>query len=388
MTRTTPKPAPLPGRRAARTPPLRATMRAAILVAAVAIAPAPARAEGGPAATGSAPTPASGTTAAPAAPAPPAAATGWSLRGFVDRILGRDGLPEGITRTNGRIEAERVEIAAKVAGKVALVAVEEGDTVDAGAIVARIDDAELKARLAGAQAMVRRAERARAEAEAAIAQRDSELVLAQQEYDRARILAERGSGTVQAVDQRQGALKVAEATKTAALASLAAAEAEIDAANADVATLQSQLADTVLTAPRRGRIEYKLVQTGEVVAAGAPVATLLDLTDVYMTIFLPASAAGRLALGDEARIVLDPIPQYVIPARVTFVAAEAQFTPKAVETDEEREKLMFRVKLRIDPALLARYEAQVKTGLRGVGYVRAGPSIAWPASLAVKLPER
>lgn len=81
----------------------------------------------------------------------------------------------------------------------------------------------------------------------------------------------------------------------------------------------------MLNASRRGRVQYKLAQDGEVMAAGARVAVPLDRADVYMTVFLPAREAGRLASGDEARLVLDPVPQYVIPARVSFVATEAQF---------------------------------------------------------------
>ena len=80
------------------------------------------------------------------------------------------------------------------------------------------------------------------------------------------------------------------------------------------------------------------------------------------------------------------LPGYVFPAKVTFVATEAQFTPKTVETAEEREKLMFRVKLTIAPELRKRYENQVKTGVRGIGYVRTERDAAWPDSLAVKLP--
>jgi HlyD family secretion protein len=157
-------------------------------------------------------------------------------------------------------------------------------------------------------------------------------------------------------------------------------------AQAEIVRIESLIADTVLKAPVSGRVQYRLAQPGEVLAAGAPVLTLLDLTDVYMTVFLPASAAGPLALGSEARLILDPVPQYVIPATVSFVASEAQFTPKSVETAEERDKLMFRVKLSIAPALLKQYEKQVKTGVRGVAYVRVGQEAAWPDNLAVKLP--
>ncbi len=120
--------------------------------------------------------------------------------------------------------------------------------------------------------------------------------------------------------------------------------------------------------------------------AGGRVATLLDLGDVYMTVFLPAADAGTLPIGAEARLVLDPIPQFTIPAAVSFVAPEAQFTPKTVETHDERADLMFRVKLQISPLLLKQHEQQVKTGVRGVAYVRVRQAAAWPDGLAVKLP--
>jgi HlyD family secretion protein len=105
-----------------------------------------------------------------------------------------------------------------------------------------------------------------------------------------------------------------------------------------------------------------------------------------MTIFLPTAHAGRVTVGTEARIVLDAAPQFVIPATVSFVAARAQFTPKDVETRSEREKMMFRVKVRIDPELLIKYREQVKTGLPGVAYVRLDVNAAWPESLLVKMP--
>jgi HlyD family secretion protein len=105
-----------------------------------------------------------------------------------------------------------------------------------------------------------------------------------------------------------------------------------------------------------------------------------------MVIFLPETVVGRVALGAQARIVLDAAPEYVVPARVSFVAARAQFTPKQVETRDAREKLSFRVKLRIDPELLRRYEPLVKTGVPGVAYVRLDPETPWPAYLEPKLP--
>jgi HlyD family secretion protein len=114
---------------------------------------------------------------------------------------------------------------------------------------------------------------------------------------------------------------------------------------------------------------------------------VIDLSDVYMTFFLPERAAGKVALGTEVRLVLDAAPEYVIPAEVSFVASVAQFTPKTVETADERQKLMFRVRARIDPVLLKKHLARVKTGLPGVGWVRLDPEVPWPPNLTIKVPE-
>jgi len=295
-------------------------------------------------------------------------------------------LPPGIAKANGRLEAEQVQIATKYAGRIADVLAREGDMVDRGQIVARMDTVELEAQLAAAEADVQKAEHEKVQAEALIAQRESERTFAEQELARAKTLFERGHGTAEKLDQRRNEMKTALAAYDAAVASLEAARASILAGQAEVARLESQIDDSTLIAPARGRIQYKLAQPEEVLDAGGRVFTLLDLSEVYLTIFVPARVAGPLAIGDEARVILDPIPGYVFPANITFVATEAQFTPKTVETAEEREKLMFRIKLTIDPALRGRYENQVKTGLRGVGFVRTDPHTPWPDNLTVKLP--
>jgi HlyD family secretion protein len=295
-------------------------------------------------------------------------------------------LPPGIAKTNGRLEAEQAEIATKFPGRIAVVFVKEGDMVKPGDVLARMDTAELEAQLQAAEAQVRKAEHEKIQSEALIAQRISERTFAGQELQRTATLVEKGWSTRELLDQRQSQLKVAQAAYDTAVASVDAAKAQIAAGQAEVARLKSQIKDSMLVAPAGGRIQYKLAQPGEVLSAGGRVLTLLDLSDVYMTIFVPARVAGPLAVGDEARVTLDPLPGYVFPAKVTFVATEAQFTPKTVETAEEREKLMFRVKLTINPELRARYENQVKTGIRGIGFVRADKNVAWPDSLAVKLP--
>ena len=305
---------------------------------------------------------------------------------LINRLRGRD-MPEGIVKSNGRLEATQVDVAAKYAGRLATVTKDEGDEVTAGEVVATISSPETEAQLRQAQAQVVKAKQALAEALALIDQRKSDLEFFKTDYERGVFLLEHGNIPKQTVDQRRNKFEAADAGLVAANDQRDQAEAAIKAALADVERLQAILVDLVLVSPRSGRVQYRLARAGEVVAAGQRVLTILDLKDVYMTLYLPANVAGQLTLGDEARLILDPVPQYVGPATISFVATEAQFTPKSVETAEEREKLMFRVKLQLDPQLLEKYHRQVKTGVRGLGFVRTDPKIAWPPELVVKLPE-
>ena len=305
---------------------------------------------------------------------------------LINRLRGRD-MPEGIVKTNGRIEATQVDVAAKYSGRLATVTKDEGDEVTAGDVVATISSPETEAQLRAAQAQVIKAKQALAETIALIAQRKSDLDFARTDYERGKPLLEHGTITQQTMDLRRNKFEAADAALVATSRQRDQAEAAIRAAEADVERLQSILVDLVLVSPRSGRVQYRLARAGEVVSAGQRVLTILDLKDVYMTVYLSADVAGQLTLGDEARIILDPLPQYVFPASISFVATDAQFTPKSVETAEERQKLMFRVKLQGDPAVLDKYHRAVKTGVRGLGFVRTDPKVAWPAELAVKLPQ-
>ncbi|OSQ47901.1 HlyD family secretion protein [Thalassospira alkalitolerans] len=298
----------------------------------------------------------------------------------------QDTLPDYITSGNGRIEAEEVHVATKYAGRVAQVDVEEGDFVTKGQVLARMDTAELEATQAKARADVAQAYQKVAQAKAEIVQRESQLKFAQSQLERANTLVKNNNISREAVDQRRSERDIAESALVASKAGLTAAERGVEAADAEVSRLQIQIDDSALTAPRSGRVQYRLAEPGEVLASGGRVVTLIDLTDVYMTIFLPTNAAGATFVGNEARIVLDAAPEFVIPASVSFVSADAQFTPREVETRSEREKLMFRAKIRIDHKLLTQHIEKVKTGLPGVAYVMQGGSTQWPESLSVALP--
>jgi len=305
-----------------------------------------------------------------------------SLPGAVRVFLGRDRLPEDIIGLNGRIEATEIDVAAKLPGRVAEVLAREGDSVEAGSILARMDTASLEAQLRQVRAELRRAEEEREYARALVTQRESERRYAERELQRLQDLVRRKHVSEDQVDQARTQAETAAAALRAAEIKVVETGAAIEAAAAQMERIQVDIADSALRAPRRGRVLYRLAEPGEVLGAGGKVLTLLDLADVYMVVFLPETAAGRVAIGAEARILLDAAPGGVIPARVSFVAARAQFTPKQVETHTEREKLVFRAKARIDPELLARHEPWVKTGLPGVAYLRLDPDVPWPDWLA------
>ncbi len=321
------------------------------------------------------------------------------------------GLPPGFAAGNGRIEAVEIDVAAKVPGRVKSISAQEGDFVTAGQIVATMDTAALDAQLREGEAQLARArigvdialkqviqrEAQRRAAEAVMAQRRAERDAAMKRLSRTERLAKKGMASLQVLDDDRARFEGAAAALGAARAEAAAADAaiataqsqvvaarsEVDAVGATIQRIKVDIDDSFLRAPRDGRVQYRVAQPGEVVAAGATILNMVDLSDVTMTFFLPTADAGRVALGAQARIVLDAAPRMVIPATISYVADVAQFTPKTVETAEERQKLMFRVKARIPADLLKAHIREVKTGLPGMIYVRLDPKAPWPDDLRV-----
>lgn len=252
--------------------------------------------------------------------------------------------------------------------------------VHAGQVLARIDVRDLQAQLAQAQAQVAQAEQLVAQGAADLVQMGSQLKLSVQELDRARTLAGQGYETRQVLDQRQSAFNVAVAGYRGTEAKIAAATAGVQSATHNAALIQVHIDDNTLVAPKDGPILYRLANLGEVLPAGGKVFTMLDVTYVYMDVFLPTQTAGRVRIGAEASIVLDAFPTKPIRASVSFLASRNEFTPKTVETQSERDKLMFRVRVRIDPALLHAHEAEVRSGLPGLAYIRLDDT-PWPAAV-------
>ncbi|WP_321915720.1 MULTISPECIES: HlyD family secretion protein [unclassified Paraburkholderia] len=291
-------------------------------------------------------------------------------------------LPANIAHANGRLEMTRVDVAVKYGGRIVALPVHEGDLLAAGAIVAREDDAELRAQLDAARATRERAtatrQRASDEADASTAQ----VRLARLEWTQASNLF--ASGQVSGVERerRQYALDGAQAAQDAARAAQGEASAAIAEADAQIARLQAVIDETIIRAPLAGRVEYRVVEVGTVLPAGGRVVSMLNPEDIYFTTFLPGQQAGRLSIGEEARIVLDAFPGEPIPATVGYVAGEAQFTPKYVETQGERAKLMYRVKLQLPLEVASRLAPRLKGGMTGEGYVRLDASQPWPPALA------
>ena len=299
----------------------------------------------------------------------------------------QEGLPAGFVQGNGRIEAEQVEIAPTIAGRVERVLAAEGSLVASGDVLVEMDTDELSATLDRAKAEVALARQAKAEAEAVVVQRQSEQRRAAHELDRGRALLAGQNISESVFEERETAHQVAEAVLGAARARVATADSQIAAAEAEVRRIAAQIADSILFAPMPGRVLYRLAEPGEVVGAGRPILTLLSLENVYMEVFLPAREAGLLPIGAEARIVLDALPDFAIPATVSFVSPEAQFTPKQVETMSEREQLVFRVRVRIPEDLVAGRIEHVKTGLRGIAVIRLASGSAWPEALERRIPD-
>ncbi len=286
-------------------------------------------------------------------------------------------IPPGFAMSNGRLEAREMHVGSKIAGRVAEVRVQEGDVVSVGDVLVRLEDQTLRAQLAAAEAQVEQARQALVSAEAALQKAEADAQLARSTLQRTERLAANDFLAQQKLDVDRAAAKSAAAAVALALAKREEVRAALAAAQAQVQVAASALADTVITAPRAGRVQHRLVEPGEVIAAGGRVVTLLDLDAVEMTVYLPTAVVGRLAIGDEARIVADAWLDQPIPAQVIFIADKAQFTPREVETASEREKLTFRVKIAPQSEWLRAHRDQVKSGMPGVAIVRTDSNRPW-----------
>jgi HlyD family secretion protein len=298
-------------------------------------------------------------------------------------IFSKPALPDGFAGGNGRLEANQFYVAAKYPGRVKEVLFNEGDTVEAGQVVARMDTTPLEAQLREALAQIQAAKDGRTAAQAQVEVKKADFNYAQKQYVRSKDLVKSGAVSEREAEVDNAAMLASKAQLATANAQAVQSESTINAASATADRLRAEIQDSVLVSPIRARIETRLAEPGEVLPAGGRVFSINDLSDVYMYVYLPESVTGKIPLGSEARIVLDAAPQYPIRASVSYVSPQAQFTPKTVETAEERHNLTFRVKLQINKDRLRQFEPLVKFGLPGMGYVR-WVNDPWPQKLEVK----
>jgi HlyD family secretion protein len=303
------------------------------------------------------------------------------VAGFAYWRKKQSALSPDIAMGNGRIEGTQVDIGPKEPLRVKQVFVEEGALVRPGQLLVQLDTVTIEAERTEAEAQIRAAEEKLAFVKASIVKQQSELKLAATEVRRSTNLVAEGAGSQRELDVRVKNQSAASASVAEAEASLATAKQAVEVARANAATIQTRIDDATLRSPVTGRVLHRLAEPGEVVHAGGKAMTLVNLEDVYMEIYLPSEQAGRVQLGAEGRITVDYDPRKAVAGYVSFVAPEAQFTPKQVETRTERDKLMFRVKIQLPKETAEQYLERIKTGVRGVGYVKLSPTVAWPDRL-------
>ena len=271
---------------------------------------------------------------------------------------------------SGHVEATDVRLSSKVAGRLQELGVQEGDAVRPGQVLGRIDTtdvalaleqaraqrgqatADLQLRLAGS----RREDIAAAAAQ--VSQAEAELGGAQKDLDRMQGLLDRGSGTPKSRDDARTRRDVAAARVKGAKETLArlkngsrpeeiaASRAGVGVADARIAQLEQQITDATVVSPTAGVVTEKIAQAGELLQAGSPLCVITDLADAWLTVYVGEPDLGRIRIGQEAEVATDDGQSR--KGRITFVASKAEFTPKNVQTRDEREKLVYKVKIGLD----------------------------------------
>lgn len=288
------------------------------------------------------------------------------------RVLSGGGDDEGAALVaSGTVEATDADLGFQAPGRVRAVLAREGDRVGAGDVLARLDTREAEAALSAARAQLSAAEARLSElrvgarpqelatAEAAVHSAEQRAREAEREAERARTLHEGGAISRQALDRAETAYEVAAAALAQAREQLAlvregprteairAQAAQVEQAQANVELAEAALANSIVTAPFDGVVTVRHREPGEAVSPGAPVVTLLDPDDRWVRIYVREDAIGRIRVGMRAEVRSDTYPDRALEGEVVFIGSEAEFTPRNVQTPDERTKLVYAVKVRI-----------------------------------------
>lgn len=282
----------------------------------------------------------------------------------------RNQLPDYLISGNVRLEMGRIDIASLYAGRVEKVFVKEGDEVKAGDELLKLEDIQSAAQLSAAQS-------AKARAVATLESQKQKQANAELDFKNAQQLHKEKLVSDSELKKRQ-------IQRQAEISGINAARAAVNEAEAQIQRIENINNDMFLKAPIDGMVEYRLAETGEVVGAGMRLLSLLNPSDISANIFVPMLRLPEIAVGQEARIIVDGL-DIVFPAKVSFISQQAQFTPKYVETKSEREKLMFKVKLSIAPEIALKYRQYLKGGITATAYISTNNH--FPDNLAIKLPQ-
>lgn len=302
-----------------------------------------------------------------------------------------NGSDSGFVTASGHVEATEVRLATKIPGRIASLTLEEGDVVKAGQELARIEtederlqleqlgaekdqaDADLRLKRAG----YRKEDIAELEAQARAIEADLEA--ANKDLDRMQGLLDKGSGTAKARDDATGRRDALAAKLQAARAALRrsrsgfrpeeidAARARVDAAGARIAVLERRISDATIVSPLDAVVTEKLAEPGEWLPAGGALAVLTDVADPWLTVYVGGDDLPRIRLGGGADVVTDD--GEVRHGVVTYIASTAEFTPKNVQTREEREKLVYKVKVGLENA-----DGKFKPGMPAEARLKAEPA--------------
>lgn len=285
-------------------------------------------------------------------------------------------------RVSGNIEMTDAEVSFKIPGRVAERSVSEGETVRAGQIVARLDASELVQEVALRKAEVRAAEAALAEletgsrpeeiaqAEAVVRRAQADVARAQADFRRLKTLYEQENVSVQDYDAARTVVDVTEAKlreaqeqlrlvkKGPRIEKIDRARAQLQQANEALALAETRLSYATLASPLSGLVLSHNIEPGEYVAAGTPIVTVGDLEHVWLRAYVDETDLGRVKAGQAAKVTIDTYPNKAYEGRVSFIASQAEFTPKSVQTEKERVKLVYRIKITI-----ANPEMELKAGM-------------------------
>ena len=265
----------------------------------------------------------------------PILAVGSLIIGAVYFLIGREEpLPEGLIQANGRIEGDHYTVASKLPGRIEELLVREGDNVEKGEIVIQIEATQIREKVTQAQQATIATE---AQLMVAIKKEQQSLIDAR----RIRGLVKDGTVTKYSSEQSDLAWSVAQDLVTAARAAYKQAVAALSEA-------RCVLNDATILSPASGVVMMRLIDVGEVVGAGVPLLDIVDMDRLYLKVYVPEKAIGKVRRGLHARVYIDAYPDQYFPATVRYISSRAEFTPKEVQTPDERVKLVYAVKLYLD----------------------------------------